>query len=549
MVTGDPGGINRGFVDVMGTSFHIRWAGHGIPLLLIHQSPTSARVLEERLRAFSDRYLCIAPDIPGMGQSGTIAEPVPTIELLAKYFVGLLDRLDLDRVLLFGAHTGALICTQIALTWPERVAGVLLDGYPIYTAEESAQRLATYFPPLTLSWDGAHMLWLWYRYREQFLYWPWNTKSARTRATRGVPDPAHLHAGVAEMARTHDTYPRCYAAAFSYDAATALRNLETETHFLASDADSLTWKLSLWQPKSGRHHVHPVSGGEHAQIAEERRVLDDMAAVHAELAPMAQYPHAAASSMRSYAESPQGHLVAVRRVPGRGTPVLVLPPIPAGADYVLAMPGVAHTDRELLVIDPPGIGGVPAGPDGRMQGCVEAIVAALTAAQIARLDVVAFGYSALLIPSLRRALGDAVGQVVAVDAPMSGQPHAFDATLCPSGSHLLRFWDRWRLERLFSPWSDRSSQAIRKGASENLDTLAGFVLAALGALPVWPEIEAELKPWMGGGWSSALLPVDVLLFSEIDSATRDAPTGLASTVDLSQSGQSVFGWLREAGGR
>src|SRR6185437_587805 len=75
--------IHRAFIDVHGTPMHVRWAGCGVPVLLVQQSPTSARVLENRLHAFADRFLAIAPDIPGMGQSGTIAEPVPTIGLLA----------------------------------------------------------------------------------------------------------------------------------------------------------------------------------------------------------------------------------------------------------------------------------------------------------------------------------------------------------------------------------------------------------------------------------------------------------------------------------
>jgi pimeloyl-ACP methyl ester carboxylesterase len=221
-MTAEPPCIGRSFVDVMGTSIHVRWCGRGVPVLLIHQSPVSARIQEDRLRAWGDGYRCIAPDIPGMGQSGAIGEQVPTIALLADYFVGLLDRVGIARALVYGAHTGALIGTQMARHHPDRVAGLVLDGYPIYTDEEVAQRLATYFPPLEPRWDGAHLLWLWHRYREQFIYWPWNAKSPRTRATAAIPEPAHLHAGVAEMARTHHTYPQCYAAAFRYDAAAAL---------------------------------------------------------------------------------------------------------------------------------------------------------------------------------------------------------------------------------------------------------------------------------------------------------------------------------------
>jgi pimeloyl-ACP methyl ester carboxylesterase len=538
--------IHRTFVDVLGTSLHIRWCGRGVPVLLIHQSPVSARIQEDRLRAWGDGYLCIAPDIPGMGQSGAIAEPVPTIAHLAKYFLGVLDRLGIGRALVWGAHTGALIGTHMALRHPDRVAGLILDGYPIYTDEEVAQRLATYFPPLELRWDGAHLLWLWHRYREQFLYWPWNAKTPRTRATAAIPDPAFLHAGVAEMARTHHTYPQCYAAAFSYDAAGALAALAVPTHFMAGEADSLTRKLSLLAPKPGLHHLHKITGGRAAQIAAERRLLDDMAAGDTRLPSMPALPAPDPPPSRWYASSPQGHQVALRRLPGAGPPVLVLPPIPAGADLIQSMPGARDSGRALVLVDPPGIGGVPPGPAARMQGCVAAIAGALQG----RHDILAFGYAAALIPSLRAALGDAAGRVIAVDGPVAPDaPLPFDATLCAAGGHLLRFWDRWRFERLFSPAATRTVAAIRHGAAEDLATLADFTLNALEALPHWPEMEADLLPSLSGRWLAALRPGDALLFTQIDATTRAALQAApppADVVDLSETGQSAFDWLREA---
>jgi pimeloyl-ACP methyl ester carboxylesterase len=540
-----PTRVHRCFVDALGTPLHIRWSGQGIPLLLVPQSPTSARVLENRLRAFADRFLCIAPDIPGMGQSGTIAEPVPTIALLAKYFVGLLDALSIPRAILYGAHTGALICTEIARTQPGRVAAIVLDGYPIYTAEEAAQRLATYFPEQAPGWDGAHVHWLWWRYREQFLYWPWNTKLARTRASRGVPDPAWLQAGVAEMARTHHTYPKVYAAAFSYAADAALRETRMEAHFIASDTDSLSRKLSLWGPRPGLHHLHPVSGGEAAQLATERRIIDDIAERNPDLPHFAASPEAA-SATRVYAAAPSGDAVALQIVAGGGRPAIVLPPLPAGSDFLLSRPDVRTTGRDLMLVDPPGINGVPT---GRIGATAAAIAAAVQARGLATVDLVAFGTSAALLPALCDALGDAAGRIVAVDGPVEPEaPEPFDATLCPAGGHLLRFWDRWRFENLFSPATAWNKEAIRRGVDEDLAALTDFTFSALSALTAWPAMEAALFPnATRNGWISALRAGDTLLFSAIDSARQQALDGLATQaaiVDLSASGQTPFAWLR-----
>jgi hypothetical protein len=226
----------------------------------------------------------------------------------------------------------------------------------------------------------------------------------------------------------------------------------------------------------------------------------------------------------------------------------VLPPIPAGADYVLSLPDVADSGRALIIVDPPAVGGVPPGPAGRLHGCVAAIASGVSS--IADFDLLTFGYSSALLPGLRAAFGEALGTVIVVDPPCHTElPEPFDSTLCPSGSHLLRYWDRWRFEALFSPATARSGDAIRKGATEDLATLCRFVLSAIDALPVWREMEAELAPLLAGRWAQALWPGDHLLFSAMDSATAaglQAIAPAATVTELTQTGQSAFGWLRGA---
>ena len=259
-------------------------------------------------------------------------------------------------------------------------------------------------------------------------------------------------------------------------------------------------------------------------------------------------PPEAVSRRRLYTRSPQGHLVALRHLPGGGKPLLVLPPIPAGADYVLSLPDVADTGRALIIVDPPAVGGVPPGPAARLRGCIAAIASGV--ASIPQFDLLAFGYSSALLPGLRAACGEALGTMIAVDPPCDTElPEPFDSTLCPSGSHLLRYWDRWRFEALFSPATARSSTAIRKGATEDLATLSRFVLSAIDALPVWQEMETELAPLLAGRWTHALRPGDHLLFNAMDSATAaglQAFAPAAAVTELTQTGQSAFGWLRAA---
>ena len=149
------------------------------------------------------------------------------------------------RTALYGSHTGALICIEFARRWPERVRAVLTDGYPIYTPDERERRVATYFPPFEVSWEGAHLLWLWFRYREQYLFWPWNVPGESTRAQCDVPDPVFLHEGMVDMLRAGNEYRRAYAAAFRYRSEQPIRELTVPVYFLTYPDDSLTKALAL----------------------------------------------------------------------------------------------------------------------------------------------------------------------------------------------------------------------------------------------------------------------------------------------------------------
>ena len=189
--------IRRGYIKVEGRHVHYRAAGTGDPVILIHQSPTSARTLDAQTLGFAQAgFQAIALDIPGLGRSDPLGLPQPEIGDQALALGRALDVLRLPRVALYGSHTGALICCDFARRAPERVSCVLIDGYPIYTQGESERRVATYFPPFELRWDGGHLLWLWSRLREQYLFWPWNVPGESTSARCDIPDAATLTDGV-----------------------------------------------------------------------------------------------------------------------------------------------------------------------------------------------------------------------------------------------------------------------------------------------------------------------------------------------------------------
>ncbi len=92
-------------------------------------------------RNLPDIFRTIAFDTPGYGES----DPPPgvtTIEEYATTFVEAMDALGLDRVTLFGVHTGASYAVEIAAKHPDRVDAVILCGIPFYDEDVRQAKVA-----------------------------------------------------------------------------------------------------------------------------------------------------------------------------------------------------------------------------------------------------------------------------------------------------------------------------------------------------------------------------------------------------------------------
>ncbi len=79
----------------------------------------------------------IAIDLPGFGGSDGPDAP-PTIADYAAAIPCVLDRLELDRADVLGHHTGALVATELALSFPTRVGKLILNGPAPLTPQEQA---------------------------------------------------------------------------------------------------------------------------------------------------------------------------------------------------------------------------------------------------------------------------------------------------------------------------------------------------------------------------------------------------------------------------
>lgn len=56
------------------------------------------------------------------------------------------------------------------------------------------------------SFEGSHLLWLWFRFRVQQVFWPWHEHRRENRARTDVPNLPALNRGVLDLLDAGDNY-------------------------------------------------------------------------------------------------------------------------------------------------------------------------------------------------------------------------------------------------------------------------------------------------------------------------------------------------------
>jgi pimeloyl-ACP methyl ester carboxylesterase len=115
-------------LDAGGVTLAGDQAGEGIPVVLLHGLTATRRYVVHGSRALErSSHRVIAYDARGHGESSPAPEPVAYgYELLAEDLEAVLDELEVERAVLAGASMGAHTALRLALTRPERVAGLAL---------------------------------------------------------------------------------------------------------------------------------------------------------------------------------------------------------------------------------------------------------------------------------------------------------------------------------------------------------------------------------------------------------------------------------------
>ena len=113
------------FADIDGVRLHYQESGTGTPLVLLHGFTSSTYSWKDVFEPLSKRFRVIAVDLKGFGFSGK-PDGDYSRRAQATLVTHLLDYLKIEKAWLCGNSMGGEISLNIALAYPQRVAGLIL---------------------------------------------------------------------------------------------------------------------------------------------------------------------------------------------------------------------------------------------------------------------------------------------------------------------------------------------------------------------------------------------------------------------------------------
>jgi pimeloyl-ACP methyl ester carboxylesterase len=208
----------KGYVDTRWGQLHYSERGRSDQtIVLLHETPLNHQAFERLAPALADTFRTIAFDTPGYGES----DPPPAVTTIEEYsttFVEAMDALGLDRVTLFGVHTGASYAVEIAAKHPDRVDAVILCGIPFYDEDVRQAKVAPAAPEFLD--DGSHLVSGFLRPPKEY-------------------DNQMLSRMVGSQAERPDRVWWAYEAVYAYRPDLAFPNVKAPTLFISNRVDVL----------------------------------------------------------------------------------------------------------------------------------------------------------------------------------------------------------------------------------------------------------------------------------------------------------------------
>lgn len=229
--------MKRGYADTPEGQIHYYTHGRGKPLLLLHQTPRSARTFGRMMRQLGGKFRCFAPDTLGFGDS----DPLPAkarMEDLARSMIHFLNALGVARAHVLGFHTGNKIGAAMAADHPDRVGKAVLIGMTHSLVISRKDRDAAimdivkkYMTAYRESPDGAHLVRAWAAdYGRLAGIW-WDSAVMMQRKITGDA-LRRQESRMIELIQARHSIKQIYGMNFGFDLTATLRRIKVPTQVI-----------------------------------------------------------------------------------------------------------------------------------------------------------------------------------------------------------------------------------------------------------------------------------------------------------------------------
>lgn len=428
--------ITRKIINLGDRLVHVRFCGNGPPALILHQSPRTSEEMEPLMQMWGAHFTCIAPDHPGYGFSDPLANPAPNIDDFAQAIVDVIDHLGIGPVPIYGHHTGAKIALALGVNHPDKVSTMVLNGLLVNTQADRDDLAQNYLPSFVPSHDASHLMQLWWRMREQTLFFPWYNRKAEARMAFGIRPPEAGHEACMDFLSAGDNYRRGYGAALATICLDYIDKLTVKTVITAVKVDPLWVDVGRITPRG------PV----------DVQRFDDMDSLYAmSLAAIRS------GARETFFETDSVHQDGKRQVSG-GCAITLSDP--SAQPRVVAIPDLGYEiacEQDVLDASPKAIMGTD--PSGHGPSSKTAAIDPPQGIE----TILTFGLGAVHVPKLMARYPGA--KVVAADLLLPAQDEAaYLAAYIPAmapqanGAHLATAFLASRSALVFWPWHQTEPQ-------------------------------------------------------------------------------------------
>jgi pimeloyl-ACP methyl ester carboxylesterase len=125
------------FIDIPGARLWFEETGSGPPIICLHSGwGRAAMPFDDAADVLASSYRLILPDRRGYGRSTHLESLPPSYHHDAMIDLGhFLDRLSIDRAIVWGHSDGAISGAMLAAAHPERVSALVLEAIHFYRAK------------------------------------------------------------------------------------------------------------------------------------------------------------------------------------------------------------------------------------------------------------------------------------------------------------------------------------------------------------------------------------------------------------------------------